>query len=75
MTAINIQCRPTPLLWVSAGAVLPLRLADEASRILVDEAGNQLEPDRGQPIALQNNVQDENQNLVNDEQNRQLYHD
>lgn len=46
-TAINVQGRPTPLMWVGANAiVIPIvQLTDEAGNILTDEDQNILTPD------------------------------
>lgn len=45
--AINIQCKPTPIMWVGTAIIppLPSGLADESGNILADEAGDILTPD------------------------------
>jgi len=42
--AINVQCWPTPLMFVSGGAPVLVQV-DEAGRVQADEAGNILQPD------------------------------
>jgi len=40
----NIQCRPTPRMWVTAGTPV-LAQVDERGKLQADEAGNILQPD------------------------------
>jgi hypothetical protein len=42
--SINIQCRPSPVLWVGGGVPVLVQV-DEAGRAQADEAGNVLMPD------------------------------
>ena len=40
--AINIQSKPSPMIWEPTTTIGALPLTDEASNPLVDEAGNPL---------------------------------
>ena len=70
--AINIQCRPTPFIWVGSTVWVPpvpaVGLTDEAGNILTDEADNVLMPD----TATVNTLADENNNTLTDEQSNPL---
>ena len=62
--SINIQCRPTPTIWVSGGAPVIVQV-DEAGRVQADEAGNILQPDA--PVTIVPSHSDENQTPLTDE--------
>lgn len=69
--AINVQCRPTPFIWVATGPVKLYRIADEAGQVLTDEAGQQLKPDRN-PAAAAQKVTNEAGQTIKDENDNEI---
>jgi hypothetical protein len=66
--AINIQCWPTPRMWIAAGAVQPYAITDEAGVPITDEAGNVLAADSGYAApAAPTRATDEDGNILTDE--------